>query len=272
MNQHVSIKRRLVYALLVFMPLLTACNMDLYPEDQLSTETFFTSEVEMRQYTNYFYCLMPDPETMYAEEGEHFTAPVANDIMQGIRNIHSADGYWNSSTWRVLRKINYCLDNAYRCKDEDARRHYVGVAHFFRAYFYFSMLQRFGAVPWYEHAINADDVDALSKKQDSREVIIRHIITDLDSAVLELPDIHTPYEVNKWTALALKSRACLFEGTFRKYHAGTTFNGGSTLYSEVLPYAYLLEECISASQQLMQEGGYALYTKGSEPYRMPSSA
>ncbi|MGN1247708.1 MAG: RagB/SusD family nutrient uptake outer membrane protein [Paludibacteraceae bacterium] len=242
--------------------------MDLYPEDQLSTETFFTSEVEMRQYTNYFYCLMPDPETMYAEEGEHFTAPVANDIMQGIRNIHSADGYWNSSTWRVLRKINYCLDNAYRCKDEDARRHYVGVAHFFRAYFYYGMLQRFGAVPWYEHAINADDADALFKPQDSREVIIRHIIADLDSAVLELPDLHTPYEVNKWTALALKSRACLFEGTFRKYHAGTTFNGGSTLYSEVLPYEYLLEECISASEKLMRESGYALYTKGSEPYRM----
>lgn len=268
MNQHVSIKLRLVYALLAFMPLLTACNMDLYPEDQLSTETFFTSEVEMRQYTNYFYCLMPDPVTMYAEEGEHFTAPVANDIMQGIRNIHSADGYWNSSTWRVLRKINYCLDNAYRCEDEDARRHYVGVAHFFRAYFYYGMLQRFGAVPWYEHAINADDADALFKPQDSREVIIRHIIADLDSAVLELPDLHTPYEVNKWTALALKSRACLFEGTFRKYHAGTTFNGGSALYSEVLPYEYLLEECISASEKLMRESGYALYTKGSEPYRM----
>ena len=247
---------------------LPSCNMDLYPEDQLSTATYFTSESALREYSNYFYRMMPDPETMYAEEGEHFIAPVPNDLIRGTRDIHSGELYWSKDAWKNLRKVNYLLANIKQCEDADARDHYKGVAYFFRAYFYFNMLRYFGAVPWYDGVINADDEVALRKPRDSREVIIRHIIADLDAAYELLPKIQTPGEVNAYTALALKSRACLFEGTFRKYHAGTTFNGGSSVYSEVLPWDDLLQQCADASLTLMQEGGYSLYTTGAEPYRM----
>ena len=246
----------------------TSCNMDLAPEDQLSTVTYFKSGTALKEYSNYFYRMMPDPETMYAEEGEHFVAPVPNDEMRGIRDIHSGEAYWSKDVWKTLRKINYLLANADQCSDADARTHYVGVAHFFRAYFYFNMLQRFGAVPWYDHVINADDKESLNRPRDSRDLVVRNIIADLDMAVDELPAMRSAYEVNKWTALALKSRVCLFEGTFRKYHSGTTFNGGSSVYSEVLPWDDLLQQCADASLTLMQEGGYSLYTTGAEPYRM----
>ena len=246
---------------------LPSCNMDLYPEDELSTATYFSSEKALRDYSNYFYRMMPDPETMYAEEGEHFVAPVPSDLMRGIRDIHSGDSYWSKDTWRNLRKINYLLANADKCNDEKARDHYKGVAYFFRAYFYFNMLRHFGAVPWYDESINADDDEALKKPRDSREVIIRHIIDDLNMAYELLPKARTTGEVNAYTALALKSRACLFEATFRKYHAGTTFNGGSDIYSEQLPWDDLLKQSADASYKLMQEGGYRLYTTGPESYR-----
>ena len=247
---------------------LSSCNMDLAPEDQLSTATYFTSENALREYSNYFYRMMPDPETMYAEEGEHFTAPVPNDLIRGTRDIHSGESFWSKDTWRNLRKVNYLLANIDQCEDAGARDHYKGVAYFFRAYFYFDMLRHFGAVPWYDEAINADDEEALRKPRDSREVIIRHIIADLDAAYELLPKIHTTGEVNAYTALALKSRACLFEGTFRKYHAGTVFNGSGDVYREQLPWDDLLKQSADASYKLMQEGGYRLYTAGTEPYRM----
>lgn len=246
---------------------LSSCNMDLYPEDQLSTATYFTSETALQQYSNYFYRMMPDPETMYAEEGEHFVAPVPNELIRGIRDIHSGEAYWSKDTWRNLRKVNYLLENANQCTDVSARNHYRGVAYFFRAYFYFDMLRHFGAVPWYDKSINADDEEALKKPRDSREIIIRHIVEDLDSAYVLLPSIKTTGEVNAYTALALKSRACLFEGTFRKYHAGTVFNGAGNIYSEQLPWDELLQLAADASLQLMQEGGYSLYSTGAEPYR-----
>lgn len=247
--------------------LLSSCNMDLYPEDQLSTATFFTSETALHEYSNYFYRMMPDPETMYAEEGEHFVAPTPNDLIRGIRDIHSGESYWKKDAWRNLRKINYLLVNANQCENKEARDHYRGVAYFFRAYFYFDMLRHFGAVPWYDEPINADDDEALRRPRDSRDVIIGHIIEDLDSAYVLLPTVRTPYEVNAWTALALKSRACLFEGTFRKYHAGTTFNGGSDIYNVQLPWDDLLRQAADASLTLISNGGYSLYTAGAEPYR-----
>ncbi|MBQ7996234.1 MAG: RagB/SusD family nutrient uptake outer membrane protein [Paludibacteraceae bacterium] len=246
---------------------LSSCNMDLYPEDQLSTATYFSSETALREYTNYFYRMLPSPETMYAEEGEHFVAPTPNDMVKGTRDIHCGEAYWSKDQWMNLRKVNYFLANAGQCEDVKALNRYKGVAYFFRAYFYFDMLRHFGAVPWYDEVINADDETALAKPRDSREIIIRHIITDLDSAYLLLPAAKTTGEVNAYTALALKSRACLFEGTFRKYHAGTTFNGGSDLYNEQLPWDNLLQLAADASFKLMQEGGYRLYTSGQEPYR-----
>lgn len=252
----------------IAVSLLTSCNMDLFPEDQLSTATYFTSETALREYSNYFYRMMPDPETMYAEEGEHFIAPVPNDLIRGTRDIHSGEAYWSKNAWRNLRKVNYLLANINQCENADALNHYKGVAYFFRAYFYFNMLRYFGAVPWYDEAINADDEEALRKPRDSREVIIGHIIEDLDSAYVLLPKIRTTGEVNAYTALALKSRACLFEGTFRKYHAGTVFNGSGDVYSKQLPWDDLLKQSADASYKLMQEGGYSLYTSGSEPYRM----
>lgn len=268
-NRALVAKKKYVIALCALIAVFaTSCNMDLAPEDQLSTATYFTSGTALREYSNYFYRMMPDPETMYAEEGEHFVAPVPNDEMRGIRDIHSGENYWSKDSWKNLRKINYLLANADQCSDTEARKHYVGVAHFFRAYFYFNMLQRFGAVPWYDHVINSDDKEDLTRPRDSRDLVVRNIITDLNLAIDELPATHTSYEVNKWTALALKSRVCLFEGTFRKYHANTTFNGGSTVYNEVLPWDELLQNCAEASLTLMQEGGYSLYNTGAEPYRM----
>lgn len=246
---------------------LTSCNMDLYPEDKLSTETYFTSETALKEYSNYFYRLLPAPGTMYEEEGEHFLAPVPCDEVYGIRDIHSGESYWKKDSWRTLRKINTLLENADQCEDDAARAHYMGVAHFFRAYFYFGMLQHFGAVPYYYNVINADDESSLRKPRDSREVVMNNIIADLDSAIQELPSVKTAYEVNRWTALALKSRACLFEGTFRKYHAGTTFNGGSDIYNVQLPWEDLLTLSAEASLELINNGGYSLYTEGTEPYR-----
>ena len=250
----------------LFIGVLTGCNMNLYPEDELSTATYFTSETALKEYSNYFYRMMPNPETMYAEEGEHFISPVPSDLVVGIRDIHSGEEFWKKDNWKNLRKINYLLVNAYQCEDVAARNRYRGVGYFFRAYFYFDMLRHFGAVPWYDEPLSADDKEQLNKPRDSRDVVFNHIIEDLDSAYALLPKMRMSYEVNAYTALALKSRACLFEGTFRKYHAGTTFNGGSSIYSEQLPWENILTMAAECSFELMNSG-YSLYTSGEEPYR-----
>lgn len=251
-------KKSIFLFLTATLVLCTACNMDKYPQDKLSPETYFSSEQELQLYTNYFYSLMPSGSELYGEEGDHFVAPVPSRDVQGTRLIPSSDSKWD---WTMLRKINFYLEHSSNCTDESARAHYDGVAHFFRAYFYFLKVRNYGDVPWYDQVIASSDSALLNKPRDSRAVVVEHILSDLDAAISELPDAHTPYEVNKWTALALKSRVCLFEGTFRKYHDGDVFN------PDHLPWQSLLEQCADASLTLINEGGYSLCTQGAEPYR-----
>ena len=246
------------FIVLTSVLLLSACSMDKYPEDKLSPETYFSSAQELKLYTNYFYKLMPTGADLYEEEGDHFVAPVPSRQVQGTRLIPETDNKWN---WEVLRKINFYLAHSSNCEDADARAHYDGVARFFRAYFYFMKVRNYGDVPWYSQVVNSDDKELLAKPRDSRQLVVDSIIADLDFAIENLPETHTPYEVNKWTALALKSRVCLFEGTFRKYHAGQTFNPNN------LPWEDLLATSAEAAEILMNESGYTIYSDGEQPYR-----
>ena len=110
---------------------------------------------------------------------------------------------------------------------------------FFRAYFYFEKVKRFGDVPWYDRQLGSADPD-LYKPRDSRELVMQKMIGDIDYAIENLPAEKSLYRVTKWAALALKSRFCLFEGTFRKYHGYQ-----ETMYPEY-DWKYYLEQCVSA--------------------------
>ena len=257
-------KSKFIYALAISLAALCSCDdLDEFPKDKVSPESYFKSEPEHELYTNQFYSLMPSVSTSfnyYLEEGEHIVIPTPSREILGARTIptKASEVGW---TWTTLRKINYFLQNSYRCDNKDVRLRYEGVAYFFRAYFYYNMLTKFGEVPWYDQPLGSDQEDLLKKPRDSRDVIIGHIIADCDSAFKYLPTAHNYATVNAWTALALKSRACLFEGTFRKYHAGDAFNPSSLEWKEIL------KKGAEASLKLMDEGGYKLYTEGSEPYR-----
>lgn len=245
------------------LALASCTDMDQVPEDRLSPETYFRTEAELAQYTNSFYTLEPQDGNFkwFGEQSEMIQQSTLTREIMGSRALPSAasDVGW---TWTTLRNINYYLQNSGNCTDSHVRNRYDGVAYFFRALFYYGMLTKFGEVPWYDQPLGSADTELLCKARDSRDVIIDHIIDDCNRAYeLLLPYGKKTTEVCAWTALALKSRATLFEGTFRKYHAATVFNPAS------LSGDRLLQECADASRLLMDEGGYHLYTTGDEPYR-----
>jgi hypothetical protein len=239
-------------------------DLDELPQDKLSPETYFSSEKELQLYTNQFYSLMPSPSEQnmnwYQEQGEHMVTPTLLREILGQRIIptKASDVGW---TWTTLRKINYYLQYSHRCSDQAARTHYDGVAYFFRAYFYYNMLTKFGDLPWYDKPLDSDDTAMLNKPRDSRDVIIKHIMEDCDLAIAMLPTTPDAYQVCSYTAAALKARACLFEGTFRKYHDGDVFNPTH------LPSDELLQAAADAAQIVFESGKYALYNEGDEPYR-----
>ncbi|MDE6490008.1 MAG: RagB/SusD family nutrient uptake outer membrane protein, partial [Muribaculaceae bacterium] len=159
----------------------------------------------------------------------------------------------SSWSWSALRNINFYLEHSSNCTDEAARKRYDGVARFFRASFYFTRMKNYGEVPWYSTVLDSDD-PGLYKPRDSRETVMQNIIADLDYAVDNLPKDRKLYEVTRWTALALKSRVCLYEGTWRKYHG-------------LNDWEKYLNLCAEASDELMRTSGYSIYNSGTQPYR-----
>ena len=135
-------------------------------------------------------------------------------------------GGWTESSWTNLRRVNYMLDNMHRCRgrvSDEVYNHYEGVARFWRAWFYYDKVRTFGAVPWYDFTISASDKEALTKPRDSREYVMDKVLEDLTFAstycLADAKYTKGSALINKWVALAFKSRVCLYEGTFRKYHS-----------------------------------------------------
>jgi len=241
---------------------LVSCDLTEIPQDNLSPDTYFKNKTQLQLYTNQFYMLLPEASSMYDEISNQTVKGISlSDLIIGSTRTIDASASEAGWSWDMLRRINYYLQNSHRCEDTAAKDKYDGVAYFWRAYLYFQRMKKFGDVPWYDQVINSTDEELLFKARDTREFITEKILEDIDEAIKLLPETTSAYEVTKWTALALKSRICLFEGTFRKYHAGTTFN------KESYPYKELLELCAEASSELILSKKYSLYKTGTEPYR-----
>ena len=229
--------------------------LDRFPKAALSSETFLASETELQTYSNGFYTLFPGAGDMYGEASDVTIGLNLHDALWGARTINSGNGGWS---WGKLRDINTLIENSVNCENEKVREEYVALARFFRAYFYFEKVKTFGDVPWYDHTLGSEDAD-LYKPRDNRDYVMQKMIEDIDYAIKYLPVDHSDYRVTKWTALAFKSRFCLYEGTFRKYHAGAITL--QTLPAAAKPYTYYLQEAANAADEFMRTSGYSLYDK-----------
>ena len=229
---------------------VSACDITLYPEDTITPGSFFRNETDLQLFTNNFYTSLPSATDIYADEADIIINPALDDAISGQRIIPETGGGWS---WTTLRQINYYLENSHRCDDKDVQMHYDGIARFFRALFYFNKVARFGDVPWYDVVVGSGDADLLNKPRDSRKYVMEKVLEDLNFAVENIDSKKDVYRVTKWAALALKSRVMLFEGTFRKYHG-------------LGDWEACLNECVKASEELIKDGGFTLYAKGSTPY------
>ncbi|WP_020571552.1 RagB/SusD family nutrient uptake outer membrane protein [Neolewinella persica] len=262
--------------------LTTSCEdefLDRFPLDELSNETFWRNESDMRNYNNGFYDEIKDdneyPILMGLSKGAGVnfreglwwqdqmsdnlgsTHPRAQDFYE-IRTGRYAQtvgprimGY---KGWPLIRQINFGLENYDRTDaTEPVKNRYKAEARLFRAWFLSDKVRRFGDIPYTDKLLNIES-EELYALRDSREFAMDKILEDLDFAIANLPEDWNDGggrhgHLDKWVALALKSRVCLFEGSWRKYHGGMN------------PDRWF-NEAVNASKQLMDEGGFSLYSTG----------
>lgn len=235
-----------------------ACNIAEDPEYAPSAENFFRNENALRVYANGLIDRCSVSAGTINQSG----------LVTDVTVTHQGEGYlkvggysarqasnWAVGNWSDLYQINYFLMHMKDAKpyvSEEKYNHYEGVGRMWRAWFYWDKVKMFGGVPYYDTVIESTDEEALYKARDSREYVMGKVLEDLNFAVGNcsvLPEFLNNGVVNRYVALALKARICLFEGTWLKYHGESGWENW-------------LDECISACQEVMNSGQYTLYSTG----------
>ncbi len=233
---------------------ITSCDdlLDAYPKDRMSPETFYKTDKELQAFSMNMYEMLP-AGSLFMEDADTYIQQGLTDELKGTRLVEPSGNGWS---WGALRNVNTLIEYLPNCKDEQVRVKYEALARFFRAYFYFEKVKRFGEVPWYDKPVGSADIQALRRPRDSREFIMGKMIEDIDFAITYLPSTKSAYEITKWTAMALKSRFLLFEGTFRKYHK--EFDYGADAHDA----DWYLNLCAEISAEFIATSGYGIHTAG----------
>ena len=250
-------KKHYLITILTIVGVFTSCDddyLDRLPSTEPTPETFFESEQALKLYTNSFYTYLSKNEFQQDYKSDNmatFDLPVDQKTALYESPNKLGSGGWS---WTRLRDINSFIDG---CSNATAistsvKNEQLAIAKFFRAWFYFDKVKKFGDVPWYSKPLRSDDVEQLYKPRDSREVVMDSVLADIDFAVQHGVTSTSQNRVTKWTALALKSRICLYEGTWRKYHTEVGLTNSNKF----------LSEAFEAAKQLIDSKKYTLYTTG----------
>lgn len=247
-------KKQYIWILLACLALAACKKLDQQPESTATKKAVFGTENGLKLYTNSFYGMdfLPKNSTSQDAMSDYLAVKSVPDfIRQGGFAANNSSGW----TWRDLRNINYFIEN---CNDPavsaTVRNNYLGIARYFRAYFYMEKVKRFGDVPWINKPLDIDD-PALNAGRNKRELVMDSVLADINFACANILATNDASRttITKWVAYAYKSRICLFEGTYRKYH--TELNLGATANK-------WLEDAASAADEIIKKGGYSLNTAG----------
>ncbi|MES2375496.1 MAG: RagB/SusD family nutrient uptake outer membrane protein [Bacteroidota bacterium] len=229
--------------------------LDLHPLDSLTPDQAFSTEANLQLYTNSFYNSgIPGGTATFIGDAtsDIQSQNLVSNYLNGVFTSQQGTG-WD---WGALRNINYFLENYKQAPiSQDKKNHYAGIARFFRAWFYFEKVKNFNNVPWYNKTLKVDDPD-IYKTQDPRTLVMDSVLADITFASTYINNTKDPTSstVTRAVALALKSRICLYEGTYRKYHTELGLTASANAW---------LQNAADAASAVMTGGQYSVYSTNS---------
>ena len=211
---------------------LCSCNdyLDKKLISKIDSEKFFANEEQLQLFANGLYLNMtPDAEnlTTGGSTCDYLARNTTSPLLEKKFTVNQMSG-WNIGAWKDLFRINYFLES-------------------------------YGDVPWYNYTIQADDTTSLYKPRDNREMVMDSVLQDINYACDHIMN-RAETTVTPWMALAMKSRICLFEGTYRKYHTVNPSTGEA--WKDATAPQRFLQESISASEKIINSGKFKLYNTG----------
>ncbi len=196
--------------------LVSSCSDDFLervPQDKISSESFWTTKKDAKLalmgcydqipgsvYDSYIEGYVDNAHCQYPWESK------ATIIAAGDITAESDFGY----NYEGIRRFNYFLDNIEKAPiEESLKKSYQAEVRTLRAWTYFDLAKRFGAVPLItKYTTDAQEVMVTPTPENE---VIQFVINELNAAIIDLP-ITQEYKalINKAAALTIKARVHLF--------------------------------------------------------------
>ncbi|GBU08663.1 hypothetical protein AwDysgo_19940 [Bacteroidales bacterium] len=251
-----------------------SCNddfMEKNPLDKVVDENFWRSESDMKLYLNVLYpkyiighqsgwansrsypSNLTGSPLMYGDVySDNAVKSGSEDVRMSGKLVVPTSGGSTGWSWGDLRNVNYFLARYNRAEiSQDLKNKWAAEAYFFKACDYFNKVVNFGDVPWLVRDLNVDSPELYASTTPRHEVM-DSILWCINQAVQYLPEKGKEEvgRLNKDQANFLKSRICLFEGTFRKYHTELGLQSSANKF---------LAESLAASNALISGKKYSLF-------------
>lgn len=248
--KHKNIISITIIAMMAFVSCKKEAFLSRAPISSISPENFFKNETDLQLYCNQYYAQLPVQNFLNADDNSDDKAPQsANSFLAGTYTIPNET---NGTSWdfSAIRTYNFFLANYAKATISDSVKNtYVGETLFFRAMDFWNKVKTYSDVPYINTYITDTSKTVLFGVRMPHKQVMDSVLKDLDFAVQHIPVTAPDGRLNKYDALALKARICLWEGTYRKYWAA----GDEAVY---------LQAASDAATQLMSSGLFSIYTTG----------
>ncbi|MBS3775885.1 MAG: RagB/SusD family nutrient uptake outer membrane protein [Bacteroidales bacterium] len=256
--------------------------LDKSPESGITGEQIFTNYSNYRGFNDRLYLFLRDfhfwhprytPGTMADLEqcdndwqdvnavtnGNYYNKPYNRAVGWLTRNISSGASAVPGNAFKALRIANKSIKNIDRLEDanQEDKDHILGQAYFFRAWFNFELIRRYGGMPYFDQVFTPD-----SKMDIPRETYrecTNQIVEDCNKAVELLPEGWPQQHLGRVTvgaAMTLKGMALLYDASPTMNNDPLDPDRNSTTYDveRVKEAASVLYDVI----ELANEGVYSL--------------
>ena len=224
--------------------------LDRYPLDRINDANYWQTTEDLKTYANQFYPILSRIDAWMTDDMSDNQAPASyNTFVWNEWVVPSSGGGWSKSDWSGIRSCNYFLQRYSKVKGNVTEiKTSVAEILFFKSYFYYEKVKQFGDVPWLNKDLQTNSEELMAPR-DSRKLVMDSVVANLNYSVENLPETSSDGRLTKYAALSLKARACLFEGTFRKYH-----NLGDN--------EQMLREAATAVEAIINSKKFSLYSTG----------
>ena len=222
--------------ILCFGMTVTSCSdfLDRPPLDQVPPSSYYLTADQLGTFPiNYYTSIFPNNSGWWAgvatfdngTDNQAARSGNASMFLQDQWKVPTSGGINMNNIRNVNKFINENEPKIAEGKvsgDADLIKQYMGEAYFVRAMLYYDKLQTYGDFPILLTELKVEDDLVTPNKRQPRNLVARQILSDMDKAIERLQvDFAKRVRINKYAALAMKSRMALFEATFEKYHRGT---------------------------------------------------